>query len=22
TSCRALHRCRSCAEPFEAVKEI
>lgn len=22
TSCRSLHRCRSCAEPFEHVKEI
>jgi ring-1,2-phenylacetyl-CoA epoxidase subunit PaaD len=22
TSCKSLHRCRSCAEPFEHVKEI
>lgn len=22
TSCKSLHRCRSCAEPFERVKEI
>lgn len=22
TACKALHRCRSCAEPFEAVKPI
>ncbi|EHR53026.1 phenylacetate-CoA oxygenase, PaaJ subunit [Saccharomonospora marina XMU15] len=22
TACRALHRCRACAEPFEHVKEI
>jgi ring-1,2-phenylacetyl-CoA epoxidase subunit PaaD len=22
TACRALHRCRACAEPFEAVKAI
>jgi ring-1,2-phenylacetyl-CoA epoxidase subunit PaaD len=22
TACRSLHRCRSCAEPFEHVKEI
>jgi len=22
TPCKSLHRCRSCAEPFERVKEI
>ena len=22
TACKALHRCRACAEPFEAVKAI
>jgi ring-1,2-phenylacetyl-CoA epoxidase subunit PaaD len=22
TACKSLHRCRACAEPFEAVKPL